>query len=267
MGVPGPGLHRGFMQLGVSAFTIHTQLIPPLPPTPAPIPGLIEIPGFMQSLVPPYAAKAGTTVFFDGGPAVQEGHDMGFLIPHFAIPMNVLCGVNTVLSKHKILVPIGKVKIQGTNMGSSIMFFPGQICADPVSIPTAVVMLLKCTVWSTVTFADFIAAVITSVIDAAFDFVWSKMTGGIPGLDHAGQRLVIVFLSELGKAASMKFVKDVVWEGFYLGGGHPFLDYVGLPTRPELENMIRPDNSPLPPEVGKAEVEEAIHDAVRGWIE
>ena len=67
MGVPGPGLHRGFMQLGVSAFTIHTQLIPPLPPTPAPIPGLIEIPGFMQSLVPPYAAKAGTTVFFDGG--------------------------------------------------------------------------------------------------------------------------------------------------------------------------------------------------------
>lgn len=267
MGVPGPGLHRGFLQLGVSAFTIHTQLIPPAPPTPAPIPGLIEIPGFMQNPISQYQAKAGTTVFFDGGPAVQEGHDMGFLIPHFAIPMNVLCGVNTLLSKHKILVPIGKVKIQGKNMGSYIMFLPGQICADVVSIPTAVVMLLKCTVWSTVTWADVFAAVITSLIDAAFDFIWSKLTGGIPALKHGADALFTAFLKEFGKAAAMKFVKDVVWEGFYLGGGHPILEYVGLPTWPELENMTRPDNSPLPPEVGKAEVEEAIHDLIRGWTE
>jgi len=237
MGIPGPGLHRGFLQLGVSAYTMHNQFVPPPPPAPPipAVPGLIEIPGFMQNPISQYQAKAGTTVFFDGGPAVQEGHDMGFMIPHFAIPMNVLCGVNTLLSKHKILVPIGKVKIQGQNMGSYLMFAPGQICADVVSIPTAVVMLLKCTVWSTVTLADFIAAVITSVIDAAMDYLWSKMTGGLPPSANRSLRpFGQMFLREFGRAAGLKAIKDVVWEGFVLGGGHPLLDAIGVPTAPEL---------------------------------
>ncbi len=256
MGIPGPGLHRGFMQLGVSAFTMHKMLIPPAPLTP-PTPGLIEIPGFMQTLSM-YQAKAGTTVFFDGGEAVQEGHDMGFLIPHFAIPMNLLCGVNTLLSKHKILVPIGKVKIEGKNMGSYIMFFPGQICADPVSIPTAVVMLLKCTVWSTVTWADIIAAVITSVVDAAFDKLWGEVSGGLGDATHGlFDTLGQMFVRELGDAVGKKFLKDVVWEGIVLGGGHPLLDMLPAP----------PPNSPPPPPMWKAEAETAIHDFARGLIE
>ncbi len=176
--IPGPGLHAGFSQMGVSAFTMHNQYVPPVPNPLPNIPGLVEIPGFMATPVSVWTRKTATTVFFDGAPAVQEGHDMGFMIPHFAMPMNTLCAVHTCLSKHKIIVPVQKVKIQGQNMGSYMMFAPGQICADPVSLPTAVVMLLKCTVWTQVTLADIGAMVWTSIKDAALDALWNRFTNG-----------------------------------------------------------------------------------------
>lgn len=247
MGVPGPGLHRGFRQLGVSAYTMHDQFIPPPPPAPPIpfVPGLIEIPGFMDTPVSVWTRKASGTVFFDGGEAVQEGHDMGFMIPHFAIPMNVLCGVHTALSKHKILVPVQKVKIEQQSMGSYLLFGPGQICADPVSLPTAVVILTKGTVWSTVTLADVGAAVWTSVQDAVLDLVWRRLLGGQNALGKPNPlddalsaltkrafnqvsgrvwRTAATSASELLSSATSKFLKDVVWEGVLLDRGHPFLE-------------------------------------------
>jgi hypothetical protein len=44
-----PILNAGWLQIGVSAFTIHNAAIPPVPPAPSPIllSGLIEGPAFM----------------------------------------------------------------------------------------------------------------------------------------------------------------------------------------------------------------------------
>ena len=127
MGIPGPGLNQGFLQVGVSAYTMHNQFVPPPPPaTPLPcVPGLLEIPGFMYTPVSIWTRKVSSNVFFDGNPACLEGHDMGFFIPHFAMPMNVLCAVNTILSKHKVIVPVSSVKINSQSMGSYILFLPG----------------------------------------------------------------------------------------------------------------------------------------------
>lgn len=251
MGAPGPGLSQGFLQMGVSAYTMHSQFTPPPPPAPPIpfVPGLIEGPGFMYTPVSIWTRKISGNVFFDGNPACQEGHDMGFFIPHFAIPMNVLCAVNTALSKHKVLVPVGKVQINGKSMGSYIMFLPGQLSSDPVSLPTAVLMLLKCTVWGGVTWADVGAMAITSVKDAALDAVFFFLCGGTAGGSTAGRLFGAVgkglfgkvsdtvlrtFAQNMLESAGMKFVKDVIWEGFALSQDHPLLDELGVPTASEL---------------------------------
>ncbi|HID31024.1 MAG TPA: hypothetical protein EYP19_13625 [Desulfobacterales bacterium] len=39
-------------------------------------------------------------------------------------------------------------------------------------------MLTKCTVWTTITFMDFLAALFTCVVDIIFDLLWNKLTNG-----------------------------------------------------------------------------------------
>ncbi len=175
---PVPGLSAGFLQIGVSAFTMHDQAVPPVPPAPVPlpsIPGLIEGPAFMGWPPGGLSHKKGTKTQFDGNPAVQYSHDIGFLIPHFAIPMNALCAVNTVFSKHKVMFPVSKVMIEGQPLGTYLFFLLGGICCNPVSLPTGVVILLKCTVWTAMSFADLAIGLITAAFDAAFDWVMGKI--------------------------------------------------------------------------------------------
>lgn len=201
-----PGLHRGYRQIGVSAFTMHNQVVPPVPFAPN-IPGLIEAPGFMDNPSGLPSRKAATTVFFDGGHAVQEGHTMGFFIPHFALPMNLLCAVHFPLSKHKVLFPSSSVQIQGQSMGTyGLLFLPGLICANPVSLPTAVVMLTKCTVWTSIGLLDFLAGVFTCVVDIIFDLLWNKLTNGSwRGVNPTPSGLFRYFPSSLNRLSQRLF--------------------------------------------------------------
>ena len=114
-----PVLNAGWLQIGVSAFTMHDQAVPPVPPLPTPlpaIPGLIEGPAFMGWPPGMLSHKTAPTVKVDGNPGVQQGHDIGYVIPHFAIPMNALCALNTLLSKHKVMFPVSSVKISPTEL-------------------------------------------------------------------------------------------------------------------------------------------------------
>jgi hypothetical protein len=176
-----PILNAGYTQWVVSAFTMHNQAVPPVPPAPTPLP---NIPGLIEGPVPlgwppGFILHAkGTKTNADGAPTVQYQHDCGYLIPHFAIPLNALCALHSVFSKHKSMWPVSTVLVEGTPAGSYMFFLLGLICANPVSMPTGVVILGKCTVWTGFKWADLGVCLAGCALEAAFDFVWGKITGG-----------------------------------------------------------------------------------------
>lgn len=178
-----PILNAGWTQYGVSAFTWHDHAIPPIPPLPTPLkvpaspPGLIEGPVPMGWPLGFITHKKAMKVNADGNPAIQTGHDIGYVIPHFAIPMHVLLAIFTLLSKHKPPYPVSKVKIEGKEAGSYLFFLLGIICANPVSLPTGVVLLFKCTVWTSFSIMDLLKCLLNIAIDIIFDLLWNKITG------------------------------------------------------------------------------------------
>ena len=186
MQVPGPVpiLSAGWLQIGVSAFTRHDAWVPPVPTDAKGLPGLIEFPAPMGWPPGMLSHKTAPSVLSDGNPTVQHGHDIGYLIPHFAIPYNALCVLHTVFSKHKVVIPVSRVKVEGKDAGTYLWFLLGEICANPVSMPTGVVFLLKCTVWTTITVGDLLKGLLIAAIDAAFDLLWSKVKGVFPKPAH-----------------------------------------------------------------------------------
>ncbi len=173
-------LNAGWGQFGVSAFTMHDQFLPPPVPLPG-IPGLIEGPAFMGW--PPgshLGHKKARTVIVDGNPGVQQGHDVGPLIPHFAIPLNTLCLVHTGLSKHKVMVPVSSVLLEGKPVGTyGFWVLLGLICANPVSLPTGVLMATTGTVQTTATLGDILKGLAYIAIDIVVDLLWRKLMKGL----------------------------------------------------------------------------------------
>ena len=171
------GLNRCWMQFGLSCFTMHDQWLPP--PVPAPfVPGLIEGPAFMGWPPGTVSHKAGAKTYYDGGNAIQQGHDVGYLIPHFAMPMNVMMGINMLVSKHKVMFPINKVLIEGKPMGTYLIAYLGLICCNPVSLPTGVLIALRCTVLTEMTWLDFFLGLAFIAVDMLIDAIWSLVLKG-----------------------------------------------------------------------------------------
>jgi hypothetical protein len=171
---PVPVLNAGWCQFGLSAFTMHDAMLPP--PVKLPIPGLIEGPAFMGWPPGIISHKTAPTVLVDGNPGVQHGHDVGYLIPHFAAPMNAYVAINIAFSKHKVAFPVSSVKLGPNPAGTYLLFLFGIICAQPVSLPSSVIVLLKCTVWTSLAPLDILKGVLQMAVDAAFDALWKKYT-------------------------------------------------------------------------------------------
>ena len=173
-----PILNAGWTQIAVSAFTMHNQAVPPVPPAPTPLP---NIPGLIEGPVPlgwppGFILHAkGTKTMSDGNPTIQQGHDCGYLIPHFAIPMNALCAVHTAFSKHKAMYPVSNVLVESNPAGSYLFFLLGVICANPVSMPTGVVILIKCTVWTSFSIWDLLKCLGYIALEALWDWVFGKI--------------------------------------------------------------------------------------------
>jgi hypothetical protein len=151
---------------------VHKAACPPIPP--AILPGLIEGPWPMGNPAGTLSHKKAPSVLVDGNPGVNQGHDVGYLIPHFAIPMNAMCAMNMMFSKHKVMIPVSSVKIKGNSAGTYLAFLLGEICCDPVSLPTGVVLLFKCTVWTEPSLMDFVKGVLYIALDMVVDYVWGK---------------------------------------------------------------------------------------------
>ena len=178
-----PVLNAGFCQFGISVFTMHDQFLPPPPPAPPLkcIPGLVEGPAFMGWPPGFFIHKKAPSVLVDGNPGIQQGHDVGYLIPHFAIPMNALCGVHTLLSKHKVMVPVNSVELEGKPVGTYLLgLILGLICANPVSLPSGVIVRLKGTVMTKASLLDILRAFAYIAIEILFDLFWNKIKGLVP---------------------------------------------------------------------------------------
>jgi hypothetical protein len=177
---PIPILNHGWLQLGISVYTQHDQAVPPVP-TPAPaVPGLVEGPAPMGWPPGLLSHKVAYTVHSDGNPTVQHGHDIGYMILHTAIPMNALSAVHTLLSKHKIVFPVSHTKVENKPMGVYLFILLGEICANPVSLPTGVLIMLKSTVMTSMSWMDLLTGFAVLLIDFVFDKVWNKIKGRIP---------------------------------------------------------------------------------------
>jgi hypothetical protein len=177
MGIPCPILNAGYGQWVLSAFTMHDAFCPPVPPAPA-LAGLLEGPMPMGNPVGTMSHKIAPTVLVDGSPGVKQGHDVGYMIPHFAIPMNAMCGLNMLLSKHKVMFPLSAIQMKGSPAGTYLAFLFGEICCNPVSLPTGVVLLFKCTVWSAATLIDIVKGLLYIGLDVLFDKLWGKFIKG-----------------------------------------------------------------------------------------
>jgi len=173
------GLNQGYLQFGLSLFDMHDQWL--LPPVPAKaIPGLIEGPAFMGWAPGIYTThNVGRKTKFDGNNAVQQGHDCGYLIPHFAIPMNVMVAINMLVSKHKVMFPVTKVLIEGKPLGTYFpLVFLGLVCSNPVSLPTGALIMIQGTVISNMTLLDIILGFAFIAVDIIIDAVWSLIVKG-----------------------------------------------------------------------------------------
>lgn len=180
MGIPCPILNAGWGQLVISAFTMHDAFCPPVPPAPPlkGLPGLLEGPMPMGNPAGFLSHKKAMTVMVDGNPGIKQGHDVGYLIPHFAIPMNANCALNMLLSKHKVMFPVSSVQMKGSPAGTYLAFLLGEICCNPISLPTGVVLLLKCTVWTSMALKDLIKGLLYIAVDMIFDKLWGKFIKG-----------------------------------------------------------------------------------------
>jgi hypothetical protein len=222
---------------------MHDQAIPPPIPITA-VPGLVEGPAFMGNALGKASHMTGKAVYFDGHRAVQKGHDMGYGIPHFALPPNALMAVHTMVSKHKVITPVQSVLIDGKPLGTYVGFLGGEICCNPVSLPTGVVMLLKCTVWTQLNKDGFKAFVLQYLEDATFDMLWKKtfgklfkwsdksnieMLGGFDSVKEASEQggsflIKRYLLRKLVDAPSNDIGKRWLFEPFFkplLHGKHP----------------------------------------------
>ena len=175
------GLHRGFSQFGISVFTMHDVWIPPAPIVKY-APGFMEGPAFMGHPPGIYVShKVAHKVHFDGGPAVQQGHDAGYLIPHIPVVTsvpNLMLLVHMAVSKHKVMFPAMNVLVDGKPMGMYFGFFLGAICSNPVSLPTGVLIKLSGTVVHDMTLTDFLWGLAMLVVDTVIDILWSKIMKG-----------------------------------------------------------------------------------------
>src|SRR5215475_15678805 len=115
------GLNQGWTQWAFGG-TFHGQYLPP--PAPDKCMPAIDLPAPMG--YPPgikLTHKVGSRTYFDGNKAVQQGHDIGYFIIHFALPTNWLMLINSIFSKHKVEFPVTSVLIEGQPMGTYVFMF------------------------------------------------------------------------------------------------------------------------------------------------
>src|SRR5262249_3104432 len=122
--------------------------------------------------------KVGSRTYFDGNKAVQQGHDIGYFIIHFALPTNWLMLINSIFSKHKVEFPVTSVLIEGKPMGTYVFMFGGLVCGNPISLPFGICVPFAGTVQHEMGWGDFLLGFAFIVVDVMIDAIWSLFMKG-----------------------------------------------------------------------------------------
>jgi hypothetical protein len=169
-------------------------------PLPAPVPSMA---GHLEGGVPMGYSymfrKISDDVTFNGFGAVQMGHDVGFLIPHYNIippaPPNTLLAVIIPFSSCKITWGQSKVLVNKKPAGAWFPLLQNCLdCADPAKMPAG--FLVDAAFRNTVIFAfnwtDFFIGLLYAGFESGSSFLLGKLCGKLGGkwlADALGQRL------------------------------------------------------------------------------
>jgi hypothetical protein len=169
----------------VGLLTHNLLLPPPVPPPPKlPIVPSIEM-ITTQMWTAGYLTgqnKFTTTVKHLALPIIQEGHDIGMLIPDVTIPpVNLWYAVMWPLSSRKVMFMSSLVIMNKKAAGcaSVVPPFPMMTCGDPISAPTALpVTSWMHTVSVGLTWMDIFKGIGAIVFSMALDYIFDKIGGG-----------------------------------------------------------------------------------------
>ena len=172
----------------------HMQLLPPAVPAPVPVPAVEMIATMMWTAGFALGTNKFTnSVLHKGVFIMQEGHDIGPLIPDVTIPpTNVWYAVMWPLSKRKVMFSASTVKMNGKSAGCTTILPPFVMicCGEPISIPFGYSVICPLnTVRLGMTLGDIIAGIASIAVSVALDIIFNKIGGKLT--DRFGTRLYL----------------------------------------------------------------------------
>ncbi len=157
------------------AATVHNALVPtPAGPVPAPSP---HVDAATLGWVCPWFEKLSADVRFDGWPAVQQGHDVGYGIGHVGLPTPLLA-TQIAFSGCKAMFGKSRVLVGGTPAAWFLPIAAGlHVCADPMPLPIGLVpTALSTTVKFGFAWDDLVAGMRDVVIDQLLSVAIRRMS-------------------------------------------------------------------------------------------
>jgi hypothetical protein len=195
--------------------------------------------------------KFTTTVVHNGFQIVQDGHDIGMLIPDVTIPpVNLLYPLIWPFSSRKIMVSASTVKMNGKPTGMAcIPLIPMITCGDPMGLPSSVSL----TSWlhkvhCGVTWGDMALGWGKAIVSAAIDFVFDKLSPPGSPVDNLASHLAEQTIKKLvpldGLAWGKKIVSSLSDALFSLGTDDPKVEIkVGMSGVVEVGASSKPGDA------------------------
>jgi hypothetical protein len=178
------GMHAMNSFLGVSLHACANPM-----PLPSPVP---HVEGGLRMRESALFAKISDNVYFDRFPAVQLGHDVGFLIPHYnlipPLPPNLLLAVIIPFSSAKVTFGRSSVLVNKTPAAMYRVFLPMLLCGDPLKLPAGFVLEagFRNTVVFTLTSQDVLQGIARIVWENIKSLIIKELGGKALGRDFAG---------------------------------------------------------------------------------
>lgn len=161
----------------------HKQIPPPPPAGPLPAPHIVL---YMTGLAMPATAKISTSIRAGWGWSLGRQHDLGMGIYHFAanalLPL-VWAGAGNKAEFGVASVKVGDISGSSARMAVAVVPWIGinfQLdCSEPLPLPLSRCIASFNTVVAGMTLADFVAGVISGIVDAIYVYVVGKIAGAI----------------------------------------------------------------------------------------
>lgn len=155
--------------------------------------------------------KVSTTVTHKGLPIVQQGHDVGPLVPHLTYPLvpNPWYGRILPGASMKVVFGAQAVRVGGTPAGGAALMLPMLTCGEPVPTPTAVPPLSSLnTVHVGLTQRDLLAGAVDVVATVALE--WAFGRADFKGMGLPSSKLRRAFTPGEAAACVMDGIKDAL---------------------------------------------------------